>query len=260
MTLLELLIATSIMAIMSAVLGSLALCVQMQSRFSQGQGEAVQHARVVLDRLQRHMQESNVSPQFPGFAVFADQVSGKKYPDTLVIWSPTTFALAPNGLPRWNELLIVCPDPKDPGTLVEIRDPTDTRVVPSLNNTATWRIELYSVKRSASVQKIELTPLLRTGVIGTSNSGSPIERGAIRFDLRQRPSDAQWQDYKNGSLAWDEIDWVQGIYGTKTGLRQVWCRIELQLDAGSAAEIDDETSQSAITFFGSAAIYHELRK
>jgi hypothetical protein len=102
--------------------------------------------------------------------------------------------------------------------------------------------------------------LLRTGVIGTSNSGSPIERGAIRFDLRQRPSDAQWQDYKNGSLAWDEIDWVQGIYGTKTGLRQVWCRIELQLDAGSAAEIDDETSQSAITFFGSAAIYHELRK
>lgn len=260
MTLLELLIATSIMAIMAGVLGALSMSVQMQSRFSQGQGEAVQHARVVLDRLQRQMHEATISAQFPGFAVFVDEVAGQKYPDTLVIWSPTTTAIDPHGLPRWKELLIICPDPDDAGRLVEIRDPADARVAPSLDDTATWRIELYSLKRSASAEKTELTDLLRAATIGTSNSGNPISRGAVRFDLRKRPTDAQWQDYQNGSLAWEDLDWVQGIYGTKTGLGQVWCRIELQLEAGSTAELDDVNGQSALTFFGSAALYRELRK
>src|SRR5690606_340897 len=98
LTLLELLIASSIMAIMAGVLGGLALSVQMQSEHSQGHGEAVQHARVVLDRMQRIMNSARANDQFPGFLVVADTVSGHKLPDTVVVWNGSIAAADPKGL------------------------------------------------------------------------------------------------------------------------------------------------------------------
>lgn len=256
LTLIELMIATSIMTIMAGVLGGLALSVQMQSRHSQGHGEAVQHARVVLDRMQRAMHEAQTSPSFPGFHVVADTYGTYKLPDTIVIWKPQTTAVDPKGLPRWNEVVVYAPRPTSPNILLEIRNPSDSRVVPPLTDTTAWRNELITLKASNTTEVVELTPLLRTANIATV--GVPRLHAAIRFDTLTRPDDVQWAQYKSGTRSWENIDWVQSIYGTKTGLRQHWCRIELQLQPGVDADLDDTTGQSALTFFGSAAVYQKM--
>jgi hypothetical protein len=256
--LLELLIATSIMSIMAGVLGALALSVQMHSAHSQGHGEAVQHARVVLDRMQRTLTEAHASEQFPAFVAFADTVGTYKFPDVLVVWNPATTAASPAGLPRWSEVVVFCPDLDAPNTLLEIRAPSDTRAVPALSDTATWRAELLNLRQSNSVERVELTNLLRTA--STGGDGPAQLRAALRFDVQKRPSDEDWADFRDGDLDWDELPWVQGIYGTRTGLRQIWCRIELQLTPGNSTSQLAANQQSVLTFFGTAAVYHELRK
>ena len=57
-------------------------------------------------------------------------------------------------------------------------------------------------------------------------------RGAARFETRLRPSDTDWANYKAGSVTWMNLPWVQGIYGSQAGLRQVWVRMELQFVPG----------------------------
>ncbi|HTN74226.1 MAG TPA: prepilin-type N-terminal cleavage/methylation domain-containing protein [Pirellulaceae bacterium] len=256
MTLLELLLASSIMAIMAGVLGGLALSVQMQSEHSEGQGEAVQHARVVIDRMQRLMNEANASESFPGFLVLTETVGGNTFPDTVVIWTAAA-PLYPNALPLWKEVTVICPDSQTPNLLWEITTPADSSPVPALTDTALWRTKLAALKTSSTAVKTELTTLLRTADAGNSQ-----RRGAIRFDIRKRPSDEQWTAYKPpfNQIGWADLDWVQGIYGSRTGLRQVWCRMELQLMPGANAAVEDPTGQSALTFFGSAAVYHEMHK
>jgi hypothetical protein len=258
LTLLELLIATSIMTIMAGVLGALALSVQMHSEHSQGQGEAVQHARVVLDRIQRTLNEATASEDFPGFAVFGDTVAGYTFPDVLVAWSPIGAPADADGLPRWNEIVVFCPDKSAPNRLLEIRIPGDTRTVPALTDLTTWRSELLSVRQSNTVEKVELTDLVRTASTGSGLGAQT--RAAVRFDVQQRPSSVDWQDFKSGGIDWEDLPWVQGIFGSQTGLRQVWCRIELQLTAGSDSEQVAMSGQHALTFFGSAAIYHEMQR
>ncbi len=259
LTLLELLIASSIMAIMAGVLGALALSVQMQSEHSQGHGEAVQHARVVIDRLQRLMNEATANEQFPGFYIQSEKVGPYWYPDTIVIWHPETVALDPQGLPRWNEVIIICPDDESPNVLLEITDPTNTATVPATSNASAWSSALSSIRQSNAVERVELTPLLRTAstTLGAANTN---ERAAVRFDLRLRPDDAEWADYKAGNRSWNNLPWVQGIRGTKAGLRQSWCRIELQMVPGVDSPADDPSGQKALTFFGSAAVYYELHQ
>jgi type II secretory pathway pseudopilin PulG len=255
LTLIELLIATSIMAIMAAVLGGLAMSVQMQSEHSQSHGEAVQHARIVLDRLQRTINEARTSESFPGFLVVPETVSGHSLPDTLVVWHPTGAPVDPTGLPRWSEVVVFCPDPTAPQRLLEITSPSDSRPVPALAAISTWRSELSTLKNSSAANIIELTTLMRTANLGSS--GAPNLRAALRFDQRLRPGDDQWAEYKAATRDWDEIDWVQSIHGTKTGLRQNWCRIEIQLQPQS----DDPTTASAqtsLTFFGSASVYQKM--
>lgn len=256
LTLIELLIATSIMAIMAGVLGGLALSVQMQSRHSQGYGEAVQHARVVLDRMQRTMNEATTSSSFPGFFVVSDTFGGYLLPDTIVVWKPAGAPADPAGLPRWNEVVVFCADPAAPNRLLEITTPSDARTVPPLDSLATWRTELSALKNSASAEKVELTTLLRSANLQTA--GAPRLAPALRFDQIIRPDDGQWEEYQNGDRTWENIDWVQSIHGTKTGLRQNWCRIEIQLQPQADPDLDENLAQTSLTFFGSAAVYQKM--
>jgi type II secretory pathway pseudopilin PulG len=256
MTLLELMIAMTIMAIMCGVLGSLAITVQMQSQHSQSHGEAVQHARVALDRMQRAMTEATNSQSFPGFFVVYDTVSGYKLPDTIVVWRPTGKPANPSGLPLWKEVVVFGPDPDAPNRLLEVTNPGDARTVPALTDLSSWRTEVAAMKRANTATKTELTPLLRTADL--SAGGTPNLRAALRFDTRLRPDDTQWSEYQLGTRTWENLDWVQSIYGTKTGLRQNWCCIELQLQPKSEVDLDITNSQSVLTFFGSAATYQKM--
>jgi hypothetical protein len=72
-----------------------------------------------------------------------------------------------------------------------------------------------------------------------------------------RPSETDWTQYLAGSKTWESLSFVQGIRGSVSGLRQSWCRFELQLCPYGT---DDHSRDLAIPFFGSGAVLYELHK
>ena len=251
MTLIELMAAVVITTLVASAVGTLAYTVQMTSIYSDGQTAALQHARVTLSRIQRIVSESHASEQFPAAAVFSEVAGGVRFPDTLVVWSPTGAAANPTGLPRFSELVVFCPQPSAPEQLLEIRNSTDNRQVPALSNTASWTSELSSLKTASGSRKTLLTELVRVGTI------SGITRAAVRFEVERRPTATEWASYRAGTTTWDNVSWVQGIRGSQTGLAQTWVRTELQI---APARPGTTTLHPAIAFFGSGAVYYELHK
>ncbi len=255
LTLLELLIAMSIMVMVVGTLGSLAKGIQEGFEYADSHGEATQHARVVLDRITKKVREATANEKFPG-AMVLDEWSGPwRFPDTLVVWAegdPLDADGLPR-LPRYNELRIYCPDFNEPNKLVEIT-PTDSRTVPWVEgsgvNLAQLTAEIRTIRQSAAGEP-PLTDLMRTCPIGQA-ADSP-RRGAVRFEMRLRPEKDRWAD---SGVAWDELDWAQGVYSSQFGLRQVWLRIELQVTPDQ--ETTDDAGQRAVPFFGSAALYYPM--
>ncbi len=194
--------------------------------------------------------------QFPGCIVVPSYANSQRLPDTLVIWRPQGSAASPTGLPRYCELVIYCPLPSAPNRLVELTVPNDTRTVPPVEDEAQWQTELNAIKSGANAKALVLTELLRTCSVSTGNTQS---YGAVRFEVRLRPSAADWAAHQSGSLAWMNLPWPQGIYGSQTGLRQVWLRSELQLVPDAPGGTPDTTSLKAVPFLGSAALYYQLR-
>ncbi|MEN6495524.1 MAG: hypothetical protein ABFD16_14680, partial [Thermoguttaceae bacterium] len=165
----------------------------------------------------------------------------------------------PDGLPCFDELVIYCPNPQAPNQLWELTIPvgSDTRTVPAVEEKAAWRTVLEAIKTLTTASRVVLTDRLRTGALSEANSTQ--QRGAVRFVDRLRPSKEEWDKYQSGVLSWERLSWAQGIYGPKTGLRQVWVRIELQLlpisaTSGSASRLGSQ----AIPFFGSATLYYDM--
>jgi len=258
MTLLELLIAMSIMAMIVIALGVMAHGIQQAYEYTEGYGTATQHARVALDRIIKTVGEATANEQFPGFIVLAEKEGVWRFPETLVVWRPSGAAVDPKGLPRFNELVIYCPDANNPGKLVEITVPSDTRIVPPVSDQTQWTTEIQAIKRSPSAQIVALTTLLRTCT--TTVGIAPKLRGAVRFESRLHPTDDQWAQYKAGTLPWDDVWWVQGMFGSQTGLRQAWLRMELQLTPGAQWVASDPRGQRAVPFFGSAAVYYQVHR
>lgn len=258
MTLAELLIAVSLMVIVVGTLAALAKGIQQGFEYTEGHGLATQHARVVLDRIASKVREATANEQFPGVIVVAESVGSWRFPDTLVVWHPDGDPADPDGLPRYNELVIYCPNWSRPNQLVEITAPGDTRTVPPVTDRAQWATEIEAIKRSDSSRVVTLTGLMRTGLAPESATTS--WRGAVRFETRLRPSESEWDEYKAGNLDWAALAWVQGICGSQTGLRQVWLRTELQLMPGETAAAGQSAGGQAVPFLGSAALYYEMHK
>jgi len=242
----------TIMVMVIGALGGITKAVQMSFEYNQGHSEATQHARVVLERIGRTAREATANEAFPGLAVLAEQVGAWRFPDTLVVWHPDGEPVAPQGMPRLDELVIYCPHPNVPGTLVEIttRDTTELSA-----DEATRAVQIEAIKRSNASEVTTLTDLLRTGAV--ADGGDAQLRGAARFETRLRPSEAEWND---SSIAWDDLPWVQGIYGSETGLRQTWVRIEIQLMTGDPPAAGAADRRQAIPFFGSAAVYYTMHE
>ena len=257
LTLAELLITSTVMALIAGGLAALASTVQISNSHHYGRSLTLQHGRVALQRIQSALNQATANSQFPGFVGFAEIVGGNSFPDTLVVWSPPSGAADSEGLPLFSELVTFCPDPAKPGTLLEIRVPSDNRTVPPLSDTASWASELTAIKANAGATRVALTDLLRLAVPTDISGGKYPARAALRFEVLARPSDLEWSEYEADGRNWEDISWVQDIYGSQTGLRQSWCRIELQLRPG---DIDDHSLDAAFPLFGSAAVYYELRK
>jgi len=254
--------AMTILAMVVGTLGVLSKGVQETYQYAEDYSTVTQHARVALERIAAAVRQASASEQFPGAIVLADEAGSWRFPDTLVVWRPEGRPADAEGLPRFNELVVFCPHPAAPNRLLEITVPGDTRTVPPVENEAQWIAEIEAIKRSNSVRQVTLTGLVRTAATLQSSESEPSSgslRGAVRFETRLRPSAVEWTDYQDDKLGWDELAWVQGIFGSQTGLRQVWVRTELQLVPADRAA-DDSTAVEPIPFFGSAALYYEMHQ
>lgn len=263
LTLIELLIAVSIMAVMAGVLGGLATAVQQSNQYTQGHAAATQHARVAWERMARFVAEATATEEYPGVVVVYDAVGPWRFPDTLVVWHPSGPPVNPAGPPLVNELVLFCPDPDNPYRLVEVTAPNDTRPVP-LNdalNTSVWRGQIKAIIRSASSRKVLLTDLVRAASVSDSQAADPGQlRGAVRFECELRPTAAEWRAYQDAILAWNNLAWPQELYGSRTGVRQVWLRAEIELVPEHLAGQPDPLGQQATAFLGSAALYYDMNR
>ncbi len=251
-TLLELLIAMTIMVMIAGALAAIFRASQWGFEYNQGHGTATQHGRVVLERISRMAREATANETFPGFVVVAEQVGVWQFPDTLVLWHPDGQPLSPEGLPRLHELVLYCPHPNHPGTLVEITTQSTAELSADEGARAS---QIAAIKHSPDSHFSTLTNLLRTGAV--DNAGVVDLRGAVRFEVLLRPSDAEWKD---AAIPWEQLPWVQGIYGPETGLRQAWLRMELQLMAGEPPGKGAVDRRQAVPFFGTAALYSSMHK
>jgi len=250
----ELLMTVVIMSILALSLGLLASAVQQNCEHTFGSSAALQHARVALGRIEHHISTASASADFPGFAVFSEVESGDNFPETLVVWHPDGAPADAGGLPRFSELVIYAPNPAAPNELLEITVPGDNRTTPHPSQTATWDTELDAIKAGNTAEKVVLLDMLHVAAV---TSGSA-EHGCVRFIQRLLPSADDWDDYQSSTTAWESLPWVQDIYGSQTGLRQSWCRIELQLEANEPGT--SLGSGNVVPFFGSAALYYQLTK
>lgn len=259
MTLVELLLASAIMAIVAGTLTLLALAVNNTAVYTQGRGETTQHARVIHERLTRLIQEAYAAENHPGAAVLVTHVGTWRFPDMLLVWRPNGAPQNANGPPLIREIVIVTPDPDQPNRLLEVTAPLDSRTIPldSSLQSAAWQAELLALVRSTNSKRTVLTDLLRVASAttdGTISSGSAQQRGAIRFELELRPTAAEWSQYRAGSKAWSALAWPQTQFGWKTGLRHVWLRWELQFAP------QDHVNSAPIPHFGSATLTYQLNR
>ena len=257
MTLMELMIASSIMVMAVLAVASLADATQSAASYANGHNEVVAQARMIAARIKRTVEGATTSGEFPGFIVISTEVDGEWFPDALVVWHPDGDAVDPEGLPRANELIIYSPHPIFCNTLVEITLPSNTNIVPDVSDTTSWQSELITAQLSTNSKRVVLTRQLR--ICTTTNETlpttyTPKRRGGIRFESRLRPSAEEWTLLKDGSLDWDDMAWVQDIHSKETGLRQAWLRFEMQLLP------DDVVGGESVPFFGSAAVYYEIRR
>jgi len=270
-TILELMMAVAVVAMLMVALAGLSMTIQDGAKFNQGYGEAAQHARVVKARVTRTVNAATATEDYPGAIVVDETVGGWQFPDTLVVWSPETGnpAAATIG-PLVSELVVYMPNPDAPNELWELTERSNTGRALSdteandwvTSSTLTgWKTTVASMVASPASHKVVLTDLLRIGSTSLINeTGEGLWRGCLRFESAMNPARWDWDGYQGGSWPWEEISFAQGIRGSQTGLRQVWVRFEFQLQPGHSSGAGDSAVMPPLLFFGSAAIYYEMHR
>lgn len=263
LTLLELMLAMTVSTILVGALSVLASATRQTATFSEGQAGALQHSQVILDRINRFVGQAYATETYPGVVVLDETVSSNRYPDTLVIWSPADGTPAnAAGPPLVRELTIIGPDPTNPRRLMEFTAPSDGRTVQlneaSLNTTA-GRSLIQSIKTASTTTKTVLTPLVRIASTSHGNGGN--QRAALRFECELHPTAAEITAFRNGTLAWEDVAWPQGLVSSHAGLRQVWLRTELQLMSQDYSDAGVAPADAVpLPFLGSATLYYSLTK
>jgi len=251
LTLIELLSALTVMTLIIGSLATLSSAVAVAQRYSAGNNDAVQHARVTLDRIARSVQDSYATDTYPGISVVPATVSGVSYPQTLVVWKPSGSPANANGPPLVGELVIYTPNPSAPNQLLEVTLAGDTTAV-AISSASALKTQIDGLVQNTNSKKTVLTNLVRTAAATTSVTGNTTtSQAAVRFVLTVTPSTTAYTNYKAGSLTWANMSWPLYHYGETTGTRQVWVRTELQLNAGPDGGVT-AAAQDVIPFLGSA--------
>jgi len=258
-TLVELLIAATITAMVTVVLSGLVMAVQRSWSFTQACEEVSMQARASLDRMQTMIRQAGVyrlpgQPTRLGLAVVAHRWGFVRFPDVLVVWSGgREGGMSRQGvlerLPRLNELVIYTYEPDQPSCLVEIAFPDDG--TPIDFDAATFSDTILDLLRSPSAERVLLCDRLRTSRLPSARRSNRRLIGLVRFELIRRPDEFELAMAESDPEAWQQLGWPQGIATRTSGLRQETVRIELQLTRHPTT---DETPPSeAIPFFGSAS-------
>jgi hypothetical protein len=260
LTLAELLIAATIMLLITAAVGTLASAVKSTNDYCQGYTVSAQHARVALSRIERAVISAYANEQFPGCLIVAEQAGSQSLPHTLVVWYPTGGTVAnPTGLPLISEIVVYGFDPAHPNNFIEVRSPTETTTVPAASDMSGWSTLTDRLKSSTTLTKTLLTDRLRTAPLtgNYSDTLSPSDlRGAVRFRRLMAPSDSDWSQYRAGNTIWQSLPWPLDNYRSTSGTRVVACQTELQIAPGSMYS----AGATAIPFYGSASIQYELAR
>ena len=256
LTLAEMLVAMAVLGIMVAGLGTMVTTVHESNDFVRREGNALQHARIAIERIERTCRSASATADYPGFWVVSTTIGSYSFPDALVVWRPESGEPAnADGPPLLSELVVYTFDADAPETLVEITAPSAVGNAPAISDTSSWLTLIDTAKASDAVEKIELTNLLRVANAGV---GDADWRGVVRFDIRYHPTTDQWTSYQTGALAWDELTWPLDRYGSDYGVRQSWCAMELQLVPDGETRRGAESEENAIAFFGSATLNYTL--
>ncbi|PQO25983.1 hypothetical protein C5Y96_21265 [Blastopirellula marina] len=252
LSLAELLVASAVMGIICLSFGTLAMSVQMANEYSQEKNLVGQHARVILQRIERTMQGAHATESFPGILPITYYYTSYDFPQAVAIWDPAGDALS--SYPQVSELVLFAIDPQNPNQLLEIRNKLDTRTAPGLADEAGWRTLVADLIDSSDSEIVEISDLLRAGKAGSNYYST------LRFQTRVVPSDADIAAARAGSLDWEDLNWATSIYSSKAGVRQVWCHFEWQLVPSSDVSQHSGLREQAVPFFGSSAIYYQVTK
>ena len=253
LSLIEMTIAIAILSYTVVALGMMARAVENASEYNLSYGTATQHARVALDRIDRAVDQASSNKTYPGVWVTEDNVGGYNFPDTLIVWRPSSGTPTnPQGAPLASELVIFCPDPAAPNWMLEITVPSDTRTIPLPSNTATFKSFIDGLKTENGVNQVQLTNLVHTATV----SGAALPKAAMRFVVTLSPTDSQMLSFP--SVTWMNLPWVQSICSPTTGLRQVWVRTELQLMPAGTWMMTNAAAQQPVPYFGSSSFCYEM--
>jgi len=245
-TLLEILLAVGIAAMIVTATAALVKTSEGAFEENTGQAEALQAGRMYLERIRRLFSESYANELFPGARVVGDVGPSGTFPECLVVWHPAGSPLQPDGLPKVNELIFFYPNPSQPSEALEVTVPHRSETAPAYEDASAWRTLVTTVKSDGLRKTVTWCDRLRTFEIDGTR------RAALRFGIRLRPTSAEWNDT---AIAWQAMAWPQGLFSPHTGVRHVWLALELQIQARAG----DASATGAVPLFGSAARMYVLR-
>lgn len=245
-TLLEILIAVGIAAMILAATAALVKTSEDAFAENAGNAQALQSGHLCLERIRRLFAESFANELFPGARVVGDPAPSGTVPECLVLWHPDNAPLEPDGLPKVSELIFFYPNPAQPNQLLEVTVPHRAETAPSYEDSAAWRNLINTVRSDGLRKTVTWSDRLRTFELDGKR------RGALRFRIRSRPTFAEWN---NTTVGWRAMAWPQGLFSPQTGLRHVWLSVELQVQTRPG----DDSATGAVPLFGSAARMYVLR-
>lgn len=252
LTLAELLVASAVMGIICLGFGTLAMSVQMANAYAQEKNQIGQHARVILLHIERKVQDAYATESFPGCVPISYVDGSYDFPQALAVWTPV--AEPANDYPTVDQLTLFACDPSAPNRLVQITNSHDASVAPALNNPSAWRTLVTNLIAASDSDVAEISDQLRAGMIGSRYYST------LRFQTRITPDATEIANARNGTVAWEELNWPTSIYSSDSGLRQVWCHFEFQLVPSTNVALHGSLGDQSVPFFGSSALYYQVSR
>lgn len=291
MTLAELLISMTILSMMSVVLAGMSNAVNSAWSYTKGIEETDLQAQAALERIGFMVSQAGTykiagQPTRLGAAVVSRPAGDKPLPDVLVLWTGgRSGGMSANGvqtrLPVASELLIYTWNASAPSQLIEVAFPDQTTAFDFASSDLTTQVTNLLASKTTEIiplcERLRVSSLKGTGSAATlpsaptgpsspwgpslpsappssptTSSGTVSEVGNVRFALTLTPNDSDLAATAPQTTAWTQLNWPQGKFGSRSGMRQASLRIELQVEPDGIVRASDTVS--AIPFFGSASV------